>query len=80
MVLAPLWTQLQGWKDWENATPLQRVMRFVTSAGYSLAFVVGGALIASGGRSGLFWIGAGDIAALGAVVLNAWVLMVEILR
>ena len=33
-----------------------------------------------GARSSLYWIAAGDILGIIAVVLSAWVLMVEILR
>ncbi len=80
MVAAPMAIQLDARRTWTKATALQRIMRFVTSAGYSSAFVVGGALLAAGARAGLFWIAAGDVAGLAAVVVNAWVLMVEILR
>ena len=80
MVAVPLKIQVRTWSDRKDATPTERFVRFVNSAGYSLAFVVGGALLFAGVHAGLFWIGAGDVACLVAVVVNAWVLMVEILR
>jgi hypothetical protein len=55
-------------------------MRAVSTTGFSLAFVVGGVLLLEGARSSLYWIAAGDILGILAVVLSAWVLMVEILR
>ena len=54
--------------------------RAVTSVGFALMFVLGGALFILGSRGALYWIAAGDILCLIAVVLSAWVLMVEILR
>ena len=52
----------------------------MTSVGFSLPFVVGGALLFAGARTGLYWIAAGDVLCLIAVVLSAWALMIEILR
>ncbi len=80
MVAAPLTIQIRTWSDRKDVRPSERLVRFANSAGYSLAFVVGGAVLLAGARAGLFWIGAGDVACLVAVVVNAWVLMVEILR
>ena len=57
-------------------TATERLARAATSAGYSLAFVIGGAFLMADASSGLNWIAACVI----AVVFNAWVLMVEILR
>ncbi len=50
------------------------------SVGFALAFVIGGAFLVFASVAGLFWIAAGDVACLIAVVFNSWVLMVEILR
>jgi hypothetical protein len=78
MVVAPIIFQARPWdarKDiWE------RGMRAVSTTGFSLAFVVGGVLFLEGARSSLYWIASGDILGILAVVLSAWVLMVEILR
>jgi hypothetical protein len=48
--------------------------------GFSLPFAIGGALVFEGWRAEVYWIAAGDILGIIAVVLSAWVLMVEILR
>jgi hypothetical protein len=80
MVVAPLVLQVRTWRAWKDATVVERTARTATSAGYSLAFVIGGALLMASAGAGLYWIAAGDIAGLIAVVCNAWVLMIEILR
>jgi hypothetical protein len=48
--------------------------------GFSRAFVIGDALNFVGASAGLYWIAAGDILCIVAIVLSAWVLMVEYLR
>jgi hypothetical protein len=80
MVLAPIVFQIRWWREREEVTATERLARAATSAGYSLAFVVGGALLMASASFGLGWIAAGVIACVIAVVFNAWVLMVEILR
>ena len=80
MVLAPIVFQIRWWREREEVTATERLARAATSAGYSLAFVIGGALLMAGANSGLGWTAAGVIACVIAVVFNAWVLMVEILR
>lgn len=45
----------------------------------TLAFVIGGASMLAGVGGGLYWL-AGMIGAIAGAVLNAWVLLVEILR
>lgn len=46
----------------------------------TLPFVVGGALLVGGSRSGLYWVVAGVLASFASGMQNAWVLLVEILR
>jgi hypothetical protein len=78
MVVWP--TVFQARSRRKEATAVERIARNVTSAWFSMAFVIGGALLILGGRGALYWIAAGDILCLVAVVFNAWVLMIEILR
>ena len=78
MVIAPIVFQARSWRERREAR--ERIARAVTSVGFSLTFVIGGALLFAGARTGLYWIAAGDILCLIAVVLSAWVLMIEILR
>ncbi len=80
MVVVPLVLQLRWWRERQEVTTVERVARAATSVGYSFAFVIGGALIVEGVRAGLYWIAAGIVACVLAVVFNAWVLMIEILR
>ena len=51
----------------------------VVAAG-TLPFIVGGVSVILGAGGGLYWILAGMVFALVGAVLNAWVLLVEILR
>lgn len=46
----------------------------------TVPFVVGAALLVAGAGSGVYWIFAGMVGAIVAAVLNAWILLVEILR
>jgi hypothetical protein len=78
MVVAPIIFQARAWAARKDAW--QRWMRAVSTTGFSAAFVIGGALVLYGARAGLYWIAAGDILGIAAIVLSAWVLMVEILR
>jgi hypothetical protein len=78
MVIAPVVFQARAWRVRKDAW--ERTMRAVSTTGFSLAFVVAGALLLEVARSSLYWIAAGDILGIIAVVLSAWVLMVEILR
>jgi hypothetical protein len=80
MVGMPIVVQARSWSARKEATATERLMRAATSSGVGLAFVIGGALLFGGAAAGLFWIAAGDIACVVAVFLNAWVLMIEILR
>jgi hypothetical protein len=53
--------------------------RFVVAAG-TVPFIVAGVSLIVGAGGGIYWILAGAVAGLIGAVLNAWVLMVEILR
>jgi modulator of FtsH protease len=46
----------------------------------TVPYLVGGAMLLAGGDGGLYWVIAGVIGAIVGAVLNAWVLLVEILR
>lgn len=78
MVVAPIVFHARAWSVRKDAW--ERTMRAVSTMGFSLPFAIGGALVFEGARAGLYWIAAGDILGIIAVVLSAWVLMVEILR
>jgi hypothetical protein len=80
LVGAPIVLQARSWRARKDATAVERIIRALMSEGLGLTFIIGGALLMPGGRAGLPWIAAGDVAFLVAVVLNSWVLMIEILR
>ncbi len=78
IVVAPIVFQARAWSSRPDIG--ERITRAATSEGFNLTFIVGGALIFAGAHAGLYWIAAGDILRIIAIVLSAWVLMVEILR
>ncbi|MBV9905998.1 MAG: hypothetical protein JOY52_00390 [Hyphomicrobiales bacterium] len=80
MVVAPVAFQSRTWGLRKETTPRERLTRAATNEGFNLTFLIGGAFLFAGASAGLYWIAAGDILVVIAVVLSAWVLMVEILR
>jgi modulator of FtsH protease len=56
------------------------VLRVLLCQSSTLPFIVAGALFYAGDPAALYWIAGGVIASLIVAVLNAWVLLVEILR
>jgi hypothetical protein len=80
IVIAPIAFQARTWGLRKGATARERVMRAATNEGFNLTFAIGGALLFAGARAGLYWIAAGDILCIIAIVMSAWVLMIEILR
>ena len=80
LVIAPIAFQSRTWGARKEASARERITRAATNEGFNLTFVIGGALLFAGWRAGLYWIAAGDILCIIAIVLSAWVLMVEILR
>ena len=46
----------------------------------TVPYLVGAVLLLAGTDSGMYWVFAGMIGAIIAAVMNAWVLLVEILR
>jgi modulator of FtsH protease len=77
-VIAPIVFQARAWSSRPDTG--ERISRAATTEGFNLTFIIGGALIFAGAHAGLYWIAAGDILCIIAIVLSAWVLMVEILR
>ena len=57
-----------------------RVIRYLLIAGGTLPFVIGAASILAETGGGLYWTVGGIVFAIVGCVLNAWVLLVEILR
>jgi hypothetical protein len=80
MVIAPIALQSRTWGVRKEATAREQIARAATNEGFNLTFVIGGAFLFAGASAGLYWIAAGDILSIIAIVLSAWVLMIEILR
>jgi hypothetical protein len=62
------------------AEPYARYLSLVLSHAASLPFLVAGASLIPGAGGGLYWLVPGIVFALLEAVLDAWVLLVEILR
>jgi hypothetical protein len=58
----------------------ESLWEIVTSQAQVLPFVTGAILLVAGRPAGMYWIAAGTIAIFIFSVLNAWALLVEILR
>jgi hypothetical protein len=69
------------WRSYRYVDARQWLARRVVGTQLAtLPFVVGGALLVGGSRSGLYWVVAGVLASFASGMQNAWVLLVEILR
>ncbi len=80
IVIAPIAFQARTWGLRKEAALRERITRAATNEGFNLTFVIGGALLFAGASAGFYWIAAGDILCIIAIMLSAWVLMIEILR
>jgi modulator of FtsH protease len=58
----------------------QYVSRIVFPLLGTVPYVIGAVILLTGDSSGLYWVFAGMIGAFVAAVMNAWILLVEILR
>jgi hypothetical protein len=65
----------------QNASPrINRVMRLPVALLQFVPLLVGAGVLISGAEGGLYWVAAGLTMTIIASMLDAWVLMVEILR
>ncbi len=68
-------------RTWNTQQPLPlRFLPAIISAAAALPAVIGGASVMAGSGGGLYWLVAGLIAGFAGSLVNAWVLLVEILR
>lgn len=73
--------QLQGWHSLKAEPDFNRYSsRVVVPSFGTVPGVIGGLLLVAGHASGLDWVFAGMAGAIIAAVINAWILLVEILR
>ena len=64
----------------EGASPRDKIGQVVLGIGQVVPVLVGGIVVATGSPGGLYAVAAGFIAIFIVSILNAWVLMIEILR
>jgi hypothetical protein len=70
-----------GARSFQRAdNPAVRVELVVLAALGTVPYVIGGVLVLADADGGLYWVIGGVIGAIVGAVLNAWVLLVEILR
>jgi hypothetical protein len=81
MWLIPAFIQVRARRRAAAPLPMRFVLpRFLLAQFASLPFITCGILIFLGNENGLYWIVPGVVVSLIATVINAWVLLVEILR
>ena len=80
MCAFPATIQINTWRDIDSTLAKRRSGRVALSLVPSLPVIVGVVLLMLADPSGLYWLAFGITAALVAGILNAWVLLVEILR
>ena len=56
------------------------VLRLVTAAGLTVTLLLSGATLATGHGGGLYWLPVAFVLAVAIAAINAWVLLVEVLR
>jgi hypothetical protein len=80
MWLFPTVNWLGGGRRYVPDRVWKRIVPPLMGQAATLPFVIGGALIMAGHWEGLYWLPPGVVFCFLASVLNAWVLLVEILR
>ena len=81
MSLVPALIQIRAAKArGEGIGPVGGLPRILLAILSSWPFILCGVLVFRGTDGGLYWIVPGTVAALIATVINAWVLLIEILR
>ncbi|MBK8293597.1 MAG: hypothetical protein IPK93_02040 [Solirubrobacterales bacterium] len=72
---------MQGWRSMSAETDQNRyASRLIVPSFGTIPGVIGGILLLTGDASGMDWVFAGMVGAIIAAVMNAWILLVEILR
>jgi hypothetical protein len=56
------------------------VLRLITAAGLTVTLLLAGVTFATGHGGGLYWLPAAFVLAIIIAAVNAWVLLVEVLR
>ncbi len=56
------------------------LLRLITAAGLTVTLLLAGVTLATGHGGGLYWLPAAFVLAIAIAAINAWVLLVEVLR
>ena len=64
----------------QAAIGLPLLLRLVTAAGLTVSLLLSGVTLATGHGGGLYWLPAAFVLAIAIAAINAWVLLVEVLR
>ena len=64
----------------QAAIDLPLVLRLVTAAGLTVTLLLAGVTLATGHGGGLYWLPVAFVLAIVIAAINAWVLLVEVLR
>lgn len=67
-------------KEREHSTRPQAIVKVILTIVPLVLFLVSGTLLALSDPAGLYWVAAGTLVVFTSSVLNAWVMLVEILR
>jgi modulator of FtsH protease len=78
IITQALWVSRRGGDSADRL--VWRIQRLVTLLLPGVAFTVGGVSLGVGGGGGLYWVVAGTVLAFLVAAINAWVLLVEVLR
>lgn len=71
---------MQGWRSASHSDHASYLSRLTVPAFGTIPVVIGAILLTTGDASGMDWVFAGMVGAIIAAVMNAWILLVEILR
>jgi len=80
ITVPPLWIQMRTLFAVRNQQVHWWLWRLVIVFAVGVPMFVGGALLATGDESGVYWVAASVLTIFVATVWNAWVLLIEILR
>lgn len=63
-----------------NTVPAAMFLRLLVATALTLALATAGTTLAAGHGGGLYWIPAAFVLAVTVAAVNAWILLVEVLR
>jgi hypothetical protein len=84
LVQSVMWTAAIGWCARlslpSNRAGYQYISRVILPIFGTVPYLIGSVILLAGDGAGMYWIFAGMVGAILAAIMNAWILLVEILR